>query len=363
MERASEKFSLVKEQQSPNPAVHNHRVFRWAPPRLGAAVENMRSSDQPAPRTIWIRPPRWFFPLTVGVITFGLVWAGYEADSLFTDFEYFWAGGVALSQGLDPYAYIQDRIADAPLRSPFYYPATAAVFMAPFGVLSRQAAAALFTATGMVLLAWSVTGWRQWIVLSAPAVQAVLFGQWSPWLTAAIGLPWLGLVWAVKPSIGLPLLVAWPSRPALIGSIGLVVVALIALPHWPIAWLDALRDTPQYRAPVLRPGGFLLLLAFLRWRQPEARMLGTLALIPHTTGIYEWLPLLLIPQNKKRFAAMFGLTYLAAACAYAFTPHGPAVVAEGLDAQWPYFFVLVYAPALYMVLSRSAPGTRSPILS
>lgn len=308
-------------------------------------------------------PPQWFFPLTVGVITFGLVWAGYEAPRLFTDFDYFWAGGVALSQGLDPYAYVQDQIAGARLRSPFYYPGTAAVFMAPFGVLSRQAAAALFTAIGMVLLACSVTGWRQWIVLSAPAIQAVLFGQWSPWLTAAIGLPWLGLVWAVKPSIGLPLLAAWPSRPALIGSISLVVVSLIALPHWPIAWLEALRDTPQYRAPVLRPGGFLLLLAFLRWREPEARMLGTLAVIPHTTGIYEWLPLLLIPQNKTRFMVMFGLTYLAAACAYAFTPHGPAVVAEGLDAQWPYFLVLVYAPALYMVLSRPAPGTRSSIIS
>jgi hypothetical protein len=304
-------------------------------------------------------PPRWFLPLTVGVITFGLVWAGHESPNLFTDFDYLWAGGVAVSRGLDPYAYVQDQIAAGRLDSPFYYPATAAVFMVPFSLLSRQAAAALFTATGMGLLTWSVTSWRQWIALSAPALQAVLFGQWSPWLTAAIGLPWLGLVWAVKPSIGLPLLAAWPSRPALLGSMSLVLVSLVVLPHWPIDWLDALRDTPQYRAPILRPGGFLLLLAFLRWRQPEARMLGTLAVIPHTTGIYEWLPLLLIPQNKPRFAIMFGLTYLAAACAYAFTPYGPTVVAEGLDAQWPYFLVLVYAPALYMVLSRPAPAARA----
>lgn len=48
----------------------------------------------------------------------------------------------------------------------------------------------------------------------------------------------------------------------------------LLLPHWPVDWLDALRGAPHYAPPVQRPGGFLLLLAFLRWRQPEARMLG-----------------------------------------------------------------------------------------
>ena len=51
--------------------------------------------------------------------------------------------------------------------------------------------------------------------LSAPAIQALFSGQWSPWLTAAIGLPWLGFMWAAKPTIGATLFAGWPSRWAL----------------------------------------------------------------------------------------------------------------------------------------------------
>lgn len=155
-------------------------------------------------------PPAWLLPFTVGVLTYGFVWIGQAPPGIYADFDYLWAGGVAAWQGENPYQFVQgivDRRAgvgpDVPrLRSPYYYPATAAVLMAPFGALSRQAAAALFTALGMVLLCWSVRGWQRWMVISAPAFQAIIYGQWSPWLTAAVALPWLGFVWAAKPSIG-----------------------------------------------------------------------------------------------------------------------------------------------------------------
>jgi hypothetical protein len=201
----------------------------------------------------------------------------------------------------------------------------------------------------MALLTWSVDGWRRWILVSAPALEAVLIGQWSPWLTAAVGLPWLGVVWAAKPTIGLPLFAGWPSRWAFAAGLALLVLSLILLPHWPADWLAALGDTPHYKSPVQRVGGALLLLAFLRWRRPEARMLGLLALMPHTTGVYEQLPLLLIPQTGRAFAVLLGLSYLAAGLVYTRDTFGPSV-AGTLDAQWPYFLVLVYLPALVMVL-------------
>jgi hypothetical protein len=317
-------------------------------------------------------PPRVVLPLVVGILTFAFVWIGQAPPGIYADVDYLWAGGVAVWQGQDPYEFVQELAAqrkgvapDLPrLRAPFYYPATAAVLMAPFGALPRQTALALFTALGMVFLCWSVEGWRRWIVVSAPAFQAIIFGQWSPWLTAAIALPWLGFVWAAKPSIGATLFAGWPSRWALGGGLALLILSLILLPHWPADWLHALRDTPHYKAPVQRVGGFLLLLSFLRWRQPEARMLGLLALIPHTTGIYEQLPLLLIPKTRRSFSLMMGLSYLAALCAnyvvnYEGVPRtGPLMVPGMLDRQWPYFLVLVYLPALYLVLRPT--GRRMP---
>jgi hypothetical protein len=295
-------------------------------------------------------------PLTVGVFTFVLVWVGHSPPAFRADFDYFWTAGRAVVHGIDPYVAVREAVHQGALRWPLYYPATAAVLMAPFGALPSRLAVALFTALGMVFLAWSVERgprWRRWIVVSAPALENVLLGQWSPWLTAAVGLPWLGVVWAAKPTIGLALFAGWPSRWALFGGLALLLLSIALLPHWPADWIAAVRSTPQYLAPVQRPGGFLLLLAFLRWRRPEARMLGVLALVPHTAGLYESLPLLLVPQSAKSFAALMGLEYLAVLLAY--TVLNPGNLAGMLDAAWPFLLVMVYLPCLWMVL-RAPPS-------
>ena len=306
-------------------------------------------------------PPSWFLPLTVSVLTFGFVWIFQAPPGFFTDFDYFWLAGRAVWHGLDPYAATREAIQQGTHQVPFYYPGTAAVIMAPFGSLPRQLAMASFIAAGMGLLAASVHGWRRWIVLSPAALQAILLGQWSPWLTAAVGIPWLAFMWGGKPSIGLPLFAAWPSRLALAAGMMLLLLSLVLLPHWPAEWFQVVRGVPQYTAPVQRLGGPLLLLAFLRWRRPEARLLGLLALMPHTTGIYEQLPLLLIPRTKRAFAVLMGLSYLAATLVHTVVSYDPQptvvmMVEIGLAKQWPYFLVLVWLPALYMVLRPSLPG-------
>jgi len=201
----------------------------------------------------------------------------------------------------------------------------------------------------MALLALSVSSWRRWILVSAPALEAVLIGQWSPWLTAAAGLPWLGTVWVAKPTVGVALFAGWPTRWAIAGGSAVIAISLVLLPHWPAEWLSSVRATPHYKAPIQRTGGVLLLLALLRWRQPEARMLALLALVPHTTGVYEQLPLLLIPRTGRTFGVLLGLSYVAALLVYTQDTFGPSA-AESLDRQWPYFLILVYLPALLMVL-------------
>jgi hypothetical protein len=80
-------------------------------------------------------------------------------------------------------------------------------------------------------------------------------------------------------------------------------------------------------------------------------------LVPHTTGIYEQLPLLLIPQTKQRFAVLIGLSWLAAMLVYTVVSYGPepdvvSRVERGLALQWPYFLFLVWLPSLYMVLRQ-----------
>ena len=117
-------------------------------------------------------PPRWFLPLTVGILTFGFVWAGQEPPGVYADFDYLWASGAAVWHGLDPHAYVQEQIAAGRLLSPFYYPGTAAVLMAPFGALSRHLAVSLFTALGMGLLTLQ---WPYFLVLVyLPALYLVL---------------------------------------------------------------------------------------------------------------------------------------------------------------------------------------------
>jgi hypothetical protein len=295
------------------------------------------------------------FPILVGVLTFAFVWVGHGPPEPWgLDFDYLWTAGRAVWHGQDPYRTIHEAINQGRLRWPFYYPGTAALLMAPFGALPHRLAVALFTSLGMGLLAWSVRGWRRWIVLSPPALEALLLGQWSPWLTAAAGLPWLGFVWAAKPPIGIALFAGWPSRRALYGGLLVMVFSLILLPHWPAEWLSEVRHTLHYQAPVQRVGGFLLLLAWFRWRSPEARMLGTLALIPHTTSVYELLPLLLIPRTGRSFALLMALTYLATAIVYIRYPFGGSISGT-LEARWPYFLVFVWLPALFLVL-RAGPS-------
>jgi hypothetical protein len=304
-------------------------------------------------------------PFVVGLLTFGFVWAGQEPPGIHVDFDYLWAAGRATWSGQNPYAYVQELISQGRLHVPLYYPATTAVLLAPVAPLSRQLAVSLFTALGMALLCHSVSGYRRWIVLSPSAFTAVLFGHWSPWLTAAVGLPWLGFVWSAKPNIGLALFASWPNKMALYGGLSVLVLSLLLYPSWPVDWMEAVRGAPQYGPPVTRAGGFLLLLAFLRWRAPEARVIGLLALIPHTTTFPDLLPLMLVPQTKRRFFVLMGLSWMAALYVRFVLDVGPLPADEALSAVaflkgvWPLVLVFLYLPALAMALFPPRMGTCS----
>ena len=94
----------------------------------------------------------------------------------------------------------------------------------------------------------------------------------------------------------------------------------------------------------------VLLLALFRWRRPEARLLAALACVPQNIGLYETVPLWLIPRNRWEGYLLAGLSLLAALLQARVLPHAGEPLAELMRARWPYVLVLVYLPALILAL-------------
>jgi hypothetical protein len=108
----------------------------------------------------------------------------------------------------------------------------------------------------------------------------------------------------------------------------------------------------------MRPGGVLLLLALIRWRAPEARLLAVMACVPHTLALYESLPLFLIPARKWDAYALAILTYVAFFLTE-LPPSGGSALGATPEQRWPFMLVLVYLPVLLMVL-RPRHSTDDP---
>jgi hypothetical protein len=178
-------------------------------------------------------------------------------------------------------------------------------------------------------------------LVSASLFHASLLNQWSPLLAAAVVFPNLTVAWAAKPSVGAALFAAYPSRRAIWIAGGITALSLVIMPSWPMAWLASVRHQP-YNPLILLPGGALLLLALLRWRMPEARLLAALACVPHSWAAYETVPLFLIPQRRIEAYVLALLQY-----ALAF---GQAALHAGARARWFETLGLVYLPALALVL-------------
>jgi hypothetical protein len=153
---------------------------------------------------------------------------------------------------------------------------------------------------------------------------------------------------AAKPTLGFALWGGWPNRVAVLGGLALFAVSFLVWPHWIPEWLASVSHTP-HKPHLLRPGGVMLLLAALRWRRPEGRMMTLLTLVPQTTALYETLPFALIAENKGQ-AMAFAVLTMAAHLLFFLGPQGPWPV--GAEYQWWVLLALIYLPALVLVLSR-----------
>ncbi len=259
--------------------------------------------------------------------------------------------------GADPYTAIGPGLAFDP-GFPLIYPFTAVMVAAPFALLPSLLPDVMFVVCGTALLLWAVTADARhrmawFVVVSAALVTAVQMSQWSPLITGAALVPTFGFLLACKPTVGAALWIAYPSRRALVGAAMLVLVSLALNPAWPKGWLDALPTATHMRAPVMYWGGPLLLLAWLKWKRPEARLLGALALVPQTPVAYEAVPLFLIPRTAASAGLLCVLTWVAF---FQYWGAGPPLEPEAYQTWMAtagnWMVGLVYLPCLGMILRR-----------
>jgi hypothetical protein len=269
------------------------------------------------------------------------------------DWVYFWTAGHALASGNNPYHAV-DALASYPL----YYPGPAIVVLAPFGLVSARFGWFLFALVSGY--AFGLAGIRYGrglpaAALSACFLEAMAYGQWTPLLVAAAVIPGLGFLFAAKPTVGVALFAFRPHRVALVGTLVLTLISLLVMPYWPAEWWTALGRNRQYAAPVLRPWGWLLLLAALRWRTAEGRLLLLLSLIPQTTALHGALPLFLVPENRWQAYGLAVASFVAAVWQALILPPTGIRLADGLTQRWPILFLLLWLPALLLVLLPRAP--------
>src|SRR5215218_1846316 len=247
------------------------------------------------------------------------LWVSGEAKS--RDFDQVWFAANALLAGRNPYAEIGPGLRfDWP--APLYYPLTAAVATIPLATIARPLAAVLFAAIGSGVFVWAATRRSvapAVVITSASAALAAETVQWSPLLGAAFAVPWLGVLLCAKPTIGFAIWLARPTRWAIIGAAVLSAIGLAFSPTWPVDWLEALRRTSlatvggtPYFAPIRSAGGAFALLALLRWRRPEARLVLALACVPQTPLLYETVPLFLVPLTITEGGVLWLGSWLAA---------------------------------------------------
>lgn len=267
-----------------------------------------------------------------------------------SDFAVLHAAARAFQSGTDPYTFIGPGRA-YPYPFPLMYPFTAVLVAVPFTWVPFPDA--LFVAMGTGLFVFGVVHkqryrWALAGLLSPAFIITAQMSQWPALLVGATLVPASGFLLACKPTIGAALFAAFPSARAAWGGAIFVLLSLVLLPHWPWSWLAGLPALTHMRAPVTFTGGPLVLLALLRWRAAEARLLVAMACIPHNTVLYETLPLFLIPRTGAQSVSLAVLNW-AVVVVLQRTPALTDYVAQtALTGQWIVY--LIYLPCLAMVL-------------
>jgi hypothetical protein len=272
-----------------------------------------------------------------------------------TDFDQFWFAARALLRGVNPYTVV------GPGREfqwdwPLYYPLPGVLFAVPLTVLPVAVGRVLFSAIAGGVLGWAMGARVRYLwplLLSASYLIATSRTQWSAFLLAIMWLPAVGAFATAKPNVGFMTLVTLSRRDLLTALVSCSAIGLLSLlirPGWIGEWQVALGAPHVLAPPVTRFGGFLLLLAALKWRRPEARLLLAVACVPHTPSLYDVLLLFFACHTLRE---SLGFAILTHALFWGWISFGSAAsfdaYALGLGQAAVY---VIYLPVLAMILRR-----------
>jgi hypothetical protein len=309
---------------------------------------------------------RWLVLAVAFVVGFRLALYASHPE-LVTDFDILYYAAAHFLRGENPYPITHQWS-----YYPLFYPLPAVVLAIPFTVLPLEPARAAFDIVvggAFTYALWRYRGpYALLAVLSGAYLFAMRNGQMTPLIVAAGLIPALSFLLVLKPNTGLAVWLWRPRRAAVIGGLVMLALSVVVLPSWPLDWWRALQDQNEHLLPpIFRPFGFLLLLALIRWRTPEGRLLLALAVIPQNVLPHELVPLALIPSNAVEMGIYIAGSWLAlifAGRAWGipdFTVPGLVVVG------WPAMLLAVYLPMLYLVLKRpnvpKFPQSQPPPLS
>lgn len=277
------------------------------------------------------------------------------AYDMYSDFDQLWVAARALWSRTDPYTLIGPG-SSVRWPWPLVYPATSAAAVLPVAVLPLGIARALVVGGGVGVLAWILTRSAWWpltLFASAPAIDAIVAAQWSPWMTAVALSPAVAWLAAIKP-VGMTLALASLELSsvarAAIGAAILCLVATWLVPGWWSGFFDVARGVTHVRVLATRPLGLLCMLAVVRWRRPEARVMLAVLLTPLTPVLYDTLPLLLVATTRRE-AAVFVLLSLGALVSLVFlVPIAP--IDSRPDRAADLLLAWLFLPALVLLWRR-----------
>jgi len=291
--------------------------------------------------------------LGVGIASGILAFALHRRAGFWPDFVFPWQAARDLLAGRDPYVSLPGNLPE-PFESPLLYPLPTVLAAVPVARLSLAAAGGIVMGLSSALLAYVLTrsGWhRLWMLASAPFVMAINLGQWSPLVTVAALEPALGFLATLKPNVGLAAFAYRPSWRMAITSLAFLALSIAVLPRWPMEWLQAVKSLPEHPAPVLafHGAGLILVLASLKWRTPEGRLVLVSACVPQLLLFADQLPLLLVAKTKRELMIQTALSQVGFVVWFATLREGELYA---LSAP-PYVLAFVYLPALVILLRRS----------
>jgi hypothetical protein len=270
----------------------------------------LRVSDAAA--VVTVRPPRrarLLVALACGLLAgLATAWSFRSAPQWGAhDFSYSWYGAVTLLDGRSPYEAMSRPVPGVlPFDPGFRYPLPAAVIVAPLAGLDARTAGVLFMGLSVMWLAYGLSRdgwWRLMALASGPALAAVKSAQWSPFVVAAALTSGAGWLMVAKPNLAIPLFLWRPKLSTAVGAVAACALCLVIQPGWPREWAQAMaRGGGGYRAPMFTLVGAVLVLAAIRWRTAEGRLLFAIAVLPVNPWGYDALPLALVARTARQMA-------------------------------------------------------------